>query len=410
MMILLVKSLGVCFLIGIILTNLAVAGPFRDKRGVILRGFEAGTHQGTLTETQVEDYLYRSGLDDGGVPGASNARQDWKVSWYYTYGVFPGATAEWAGQNGMEFVPMVWGRTLRRADGSSCNLSKSSSSLPRCKTWQFRNELQAAMDRMEEVGAPPVRYLTALNEPYSAQQSNVNQQDAAFIYRRFILPVADQLGLKLLSPAVGANEKGREWLAEFLRRCRRSKKCDHNQIDIFNLHYYQCRERMWTRQFSHEEDIDPSRDIDDVWYDRMVEELQRIDPKHAEMWDEFVRSRKVWITETSCNEEYRAGTLTSPQQVCERMTGTTSEEGWGSGSLGAINNLDRIERYAWWSTYLDRSDVPAMLARQMELDGTKSLVGEAFAGYRPIFKPSQQGRNDRLCRPSPQFLITIDQR
>lgn len=70
-------------------------------------------------------------------------------------------------------------------------------------------------------------------------------------------------------------------------------------------------------------------------------------------WKKYVANRKVWVTETHCGRANINLLGSSSDEICRKITG--QEQGYGRGSIAAMEDLPQIERYAWWTTFTNNN-------------------------------------------------------
>jgi hypothetical protein len=129
------------------------------------------------------------------------------VSWFYDWTVKPRNHC-----SGVEFVPMIWGRTL----------TKTGSKLP------------DDPDKVAAMIPKGSKYLLGFNEPDHPEQSNISPADAVTLWHKIVGPVATKLKLTTVSPSVTCNSNGKKWLSNFLDSC---KNCNVHHV---SCHLYEC--------------------------------------------------------------------------------------------------------------------------------------------------------------------------
>jgi len=81
-------------------------------------------------------------------------------------------------------------------------------------------------------------------------------------------------------------------------------------------------------------------------------------------WDEFIDSRKIWVTEFNCNNDNVGHDLpdvfpaATSSEACSRITGRAESwkannktRSWGRGAVHMLEELPSIQRYAWSSVW-----------------------------------------------------------
>ena len=140
--------------------------------------------------------------------------------------------------------------------------------------------------------------------------------------------------------------------------------CDIELINKIALHHYDCRASRWSKWFGG----DNSRLVI-----KLSTRLEGYGGKSD--WSDYIRSRNLWVTETSCYHD----TLDlgwphpSSNDQCLRITGQ-KQDTHGMGSVKKMEELDNIERYAWWTVWNPQIR-PHYLTY---LDGQLTPVGRAY--------------------------------
>ena len=304
------------------------------------------------------------------------------TSWFYNYKQNPLTwQAKWADTNGIEFVPMIPKPWLNNEDGSHQCIFHSiwNHSLPHGNKFQhlplcteedvvdkLRNTMSARIN-----GTKP-RYLLGFNEMYNnppPKGEDLTPEEAAYYWALYIQPAAIANNLDLVSPTVGGRQKGLSWFSNFLKRCYDKRNdenypCDIELISKFAVHHYDCRESRWRQWFSGDNS-------------RLVRQLSKRlnDYGGKSDWFDYIRSRNLWVTETTCYHETMDLGLPHPSSKgqCLRITGQ-KQDTHGIGSLKTMEDLDNIERYAWWTVW-NPSIKPNYLTYR---DGTLTPIGKAY--------------------------------
>lgn len=182
------------------------------------------------------------------------------------------------------------------------------------------------------------------NEPYIEHKPTklIEPAKAVDYWIKFIQPAAKANNLKLISPSSRWGGSALLWLIDFLKICFENVECEVDLIYAFNLHMYTCKENLWVSKFSGT----PTKFENDA--------VSLIGENFGgKNWSQFFASRKVWITETHCGKTPEPKDRGS-DSICRIITGQT--KGYGRGSPFAIENLHRIERYAWWTVNSNATD------------------------------------------------------
>lgn len=295
-------------------------------------------------------------------------------SWYYTYSPHPNRssakgdvnTVNWANKYQKEFVPMVAIKRFKFAEGSeSCPMISeyAQAGEKECTIEQMVAALLKVKALFTATNQP--KYLIGFNEVYKStvivggtSVPMMEAKDAAKAWAR-LQAVALQTNLKLVSPSVAVEPQAQSWFASFLKTCYDHRAdvtfpCDVDQIHTIAIHGYECNANYWNTNFGQQ------------GYQKAL--IAQMGSYGGKDWATLIKSRKIWITETTCNwdsdftAEQGAGRFVrSSKEACLRATG--QRNGNGVGSLLAIANLpsDRIERVSWWTTYMNPetdTDVP----------------------------------------------------
>lgn len=134
-----------------------------------------------------------------------------KSSWYYTWSSFNVKSAD---QAGLEFVPMLWGKS-KIDDG----------------TWdqQVNNNF----------GGAAVANALFLNEPNHHEQASISPEDSVWIWIEKFLPLRNNKGIKLGGAAPTSAPDGVEWVKRFHEACVQQGHSDWDcSADFAPVHYY----------------------------------------------------------------------------------------------------------------------------------------------------------------------------
>ncbi|HWQ39443.1 MAG TPA: glycosyl hydrolase [Burkholderiales bacterium] len=339
---------------------------------------QANAKRGIIISREVEEAMLRS--------------MEGKFSWFYTYSLHPRGFYDWANRVGVEFVPMLWGGTVVREDGTKCDLPGPDGSARRegapeqavKPRPEFRRQLPAygplckgGADEIRAVLSTVIsrlrvkpRYLLGFNEPWGSNQSNLSPREAAWMWGQYVQPVAKALNLTLVSPTVAVHRKAKRWFADFLKACHDEPLCDPESIGRLSIHSYHCQDATWVREFS-------SR------LQHFDRELGSLLQKYGDVeWGRFLAARPIWVTETNCNHEFeRTEPVRSSTDTCLRMTGQKNDSRWRAGSLMLFVTLSRIERFSWWTTYSADARGEVVMAKLVNASGDLTPAGKAFFDF-----------------------------
>jgi hypothetical protein len=307
------------------------------------------------------------------------------VSWFYNYSLDTEGHDEWANQSETEFVPMLWGRNVGGPGGYICTIQVPNAELGANQRWCQGGEIEGVLK--EQINRLVLRphYLLAFNEPWGEKQSNLNPNQAALAWVRYVEPAAKNLRLSLVSPTIDMRpEVSHTWFAEFLKKCV-DHGCDLKQIKKISLHLYQCQPKTWQHK------------VDEDGIKKSV--ISLLNGYKGLNWEGYIMSREIWVTETNCNWEFRdTAPVQSNSEACLRMTG--QEVGGvptpgGLGSLHMLSQSAKVERFSWFAGYMncakkDLEDQPRCYnARTIGDDGLPTPTGRAYIQFPKV--------NKRMC-------------
>ena len=95
-----------------------------------------------------------------------------------------------------------------------------------------------------------MQYLLGFNEPWDTNpalydKKYIKPEDAAKFFGEFNMPVAKELGLKVITPSGINKDSQNEWIHTFFKTCwelRNDKNaCDVNAIEAIAIHHYTCK-------------------------------------------------------------------------------------------------------------------------------------------------------------------------
>ena len=319
-----------------------------------------------LAQTVDDDYLYSTSapgasLDQpiaGKLGICSNSWTDQQVSqiggehmswWYNYFHWIPNASnIDFIDREGIEFVPMIDQNKVKMRKWKKCWLTGENRFGEKMKKCDVDTLIDEIAQTRDELGVD-MRFLIGLNEPYD---KNINLPDkwveprvAASLWGEYWIPIAEALDLRLVSPTSIMKPDKAVWMADFLKGCweQRDKDvnpCKIDTIEVFNIHHYTCKYNDYMNAY----DVDSTHK--NSYYQFLIDALT--DPEwegHADRdWDEFIRARPIWVTETSCQSDKWPETIPQQEQ-CLRMTGQKGGK-WGKGSIQALKELDNVHRVA----------------------------------------------------------------
>ncbi|KAJ2930622.1 hypothetical protein H1R20_g6470, partial [Candolleomyces eurysporus] len=184
-----------------------------------------------------------------------------------------------------------------------------------------------SIDRfVDAVRAQGADTILAFNEPDFVNEANMDPTEAARLWMAYIEPLK-QYGVRLGGPAVTAAGTGRPWLQQFFAACG---ECS---IDFLPIHWY---------------GVGTSGFYDYLWT----------------IHNEYPRL-PVWVTEY-------ADTSDNETEVLSFMNET----------MRYMDDLEWIERYAWFGLFRPKSGVHYNLLRE---DGGLNALGELYTGAKTVY-------------------------
>jgi arylsulfatase A-like enzyme len=271
--------------------------------------------------------------------GAAIATKDsgWKtrvaalhVGWHYSWGPKLPEDEE----QGVEFVPMIWG----------CQSVNE----------RFRGYVASALPAS---GNHSPSTLLGFNEPDNATQSNMTVEHALTGW-----PELMKTGMRLGSPA--AVHADGPWMQEFMAK---AKERDY-RVDFVCVHAY------------------PGPNAK-----KFLADIQRIHDLYG---------KPIWITEFAV-ADWKAKTVKenrhSPQKVLAFMREV----------LPALDKLDYVERYAWFSGSIDSPELTC--SALFNKDGELTELGKAYAGHRTtVSSPKTAEPAAEPARPNIILVLSDD--
>lgn len=172
--------------------------------------------------------------------------------------------------------------------------------------------------------------ILAFNEPELPDQSNMTPELAASEWLRCIEPLR-QKGIRCGSPGISSAPQGITWLQDFLRRIR----AQNSDVDFLCLHWY---------------GVELGQFYDYIWSARF-----QID-----------EHKPVWITE-----------FASTNWDKEKPLSREHVEKFARDSVGYLDSLEWVERYAWFGPMRDTGTV-GRWARMLDDEGRLTALGKAY--------------------------------
>lgn len=193
------------------------------------------------------------------------------------------------------------------------------------------------------------------------------------------MPAASALNLQIISPTTGFKEEKITWMSEFLVYCYEMRNdvqpCDINTIAKWSVHDFKCQANQWEENYG---------GPDANFQAGLLKLMNELLPDAID-WYDFINSRKLWVTATSCNWDPNAYKQTKKDQPptneesCMRITGQT-EGLWGKGSIAYLRDNDLFERIFWFTTWGQNKIKRGKTDNSMlvNTDGTLNPCGRAF--------------------------------
>ena len=283
------------------------------------------------------------------------------VSWYYRYDpTEPNEMRDWAAQNNIEYVPMIGYGGMTLLNGTRCTL------LARA-VGPARNvcSYQDVLNTVASNDMSRVKYIFGTNEPWNPNDANITVPEGVHIWTTYTQPVAQQLGLMLLSPNVGRSTRQLDWIEKFLKLCFDTVGCDVDLIRGVMVHEYKCKESYWISNY----------DGNGFFFKDLGSRMGRYGGKD---WASWLEAQEVWVTETNCFWETTQPHPSNVQQ-CKAVTNQRTSS-HGIGSLQWMEKSSRINRYAWWTTVNKNPSKTQLLVDY----ATKELNPTGFAYMNPV--------------------------
>lgn len=189
-----------------------------------------------------------------------------KVSWYYTWSVWPIDTGMKSTTVDLEFVPLLWGNRTITEFTAKINDTLSTS---KSRSGSTKN----------------VTALLGMNEPEQPGQSNMSPAAGVDLWLTHIEPFHAR-GLRLGSPAVSSGPEGKVWMENFFKEC--NGRCT---VDFVAMHWYGIN----------------------------------ADAFIAHLWDYwYTFNRTLWVTEWACHNFVDRDAQCSEEDVVQFMNKTQS--------------------------------------------------------------------------------------
>jgi hypothetical protein len=338
-----------------------------DKLGIVKckRDFYTG---GSQSEYCAEDYEVRcaktwtdttgkQGLLTFEVPTAHLEQFNGVTNWFYNYGQEPTAgELTWSLANNVEFVPMIAPFVNLAPNRSSrCYLHHLPSPgsdwyglVDLCTYDQVRDVIQRTRSSYFDT----TQYLMGYNELWDEDIDNdIPVSEVLDVHRKFIEPIATELGLDQVSFTVSVGQSRIDYMAEFLHKCYLQKDnatdpCDITKIKKWSVHNYNCKYDNWWNNYGKR----PGQTGPSVFEQKLYDALNLLDNSIDWITAADLYGKGIFVTEHTCNEEvtWDEHSFLSRQQTCEHMSGQ-SDVAHGPGSLWFLHETPQIEKFTWRS-------------------------------------------------------------
>ncbi|KAG6911304.1 hypothetical protein DXG01_002143 [Tephrocybe rancida] len=137
-----------------------------------------------------------------------------QISWQYDWGSTPPA---YMAIDGIEYIPMQWGSVGIEGFANTVKVQGAKTILVRLNSF---SHLWGKLTSEK-----------AFNEPDFDQESNIQPEDAAKLWKQYLEPLKAG-GVRLGGPAITGSPTGQPWLASFMQACT---NCS---VDFIPLHWY----------------------------------------------------------------------------------------------------------------------------------------------------------------------------
>ena len=255
------------------------------------------------------------------------------ISWYYRYApTEPSEMRAWATQNNIEYVPMIGYDAMPLLDGTKCALLARA--VDPANNVTSICSYQDVLDTVESNNMSRTKYIFGSNEPWNPNDANITVAEGVHIWTTYTQPVAQQLGLMLLSPNVGRSTRQLDWIEEFLKLCFDTVGCDVDLMRGVMVHEYKCKESYWISNYD-----------DNGFF--FTDLGSRMGSYGGKDWGSWLDAQEIWVTETNCFWETTQPHPSNVQQ-CQAVTNQRTSS-HGMGSLQWMEKSS-INRYAWWTT------------------------------------------------------------
>lgn len=332
-------------------------------------------------------------------------------SWYFRYSLHPNSIVDnnyvnsvsWANKYNKEFVPMIPEKRFKYDEGEeSCALLDDFLTGANDHVCTI-DEMVAAIEQMKALfnTTNQPKYLMVFNEPHQKGADLVGNPttylmsplQVARAWGR-IQKVGEQTNLKLLTPATSIEPVAVDYFTQFLKSCHDLRNdpnypCDVETIYAINNHAYECKESYWVDNYLNK------------GFQKTL--IQKMGNYGGRDWKDLIMSRKIWLTETTCNwdqdvrkEQSQGRYVRSSKESCLRATGQRAD--FGDGSLATISSLGdaEMERFAWWTLHIDpykHSDVGSITASSLNRILASRLYDENYQ-QTPIGRAYYQAFQD----------------
>ena len=279
-----------------------------------------------------------------------------KVSHVYNYNIdfVTQAELDFINANNLEFVPMMlsyYAQVERATHVSGWPLATGTNR--RCYHWQSAlpsntnnqyygsevctlAELKAVLEATNSMLNVPIRRLAMYNEPWPEAAYAEPVAESVQAYMDYFQPLAQQLGLELISWTTQNGPKAIDYDIEWFKLCMDTPGCDMNHITEFSIHRYNTKNVFWSNNYQ------PFTGA--FWTDRVNNFIDGYGGWTGPQWRDWIQSRKLWISEHSAEQEPGAEKPDN-EGTCLRMTGQYGGAGCGQGAVVGPNTV--VNSCAW---------------------------------------------------------------
>lgn len=279
-----------------------------------------------------------------------------KVSHVYNYNIdfVSQAELDFINANNLEFVPMMLGYYAQverathvdgwpLATGTDRRCYHWPSALPSNTNNQYYGstvctleELKTVLEATNSMLNVPIRRLAMYNEPWPEAAYVEPVAESVQAYMDYFQPLAQQLGLELISWTTQNGPKAIEYDVEWFRLCKDTPGCNINYITEFSIHRYNQKYDFWVNNYQ------PF--TGSFWTDRVNSFADGYGDWTGAQWRDWIQSRKLWISEHSAEQE-PGEEKPDNEGSCLRMTGQYGGVGCGDGAVVGPNTV--VNSCAW---------------------------------------------------------------